>query len=153
MSGSSESSAEPNLTPMLDMVFQLITFFMLVMNVKAAALDQTLKLPIVGSARPVDTKGQEELLILNVSSEGKLNVYGIPHEVAHYIAGEAELSRQYAKGSKGVTIKPGEELPTIVVIRTDRDTRFSSLNKVIKSCQEQGFRKFALRALDREATK
>ena len=29
--------AQPNLTPMLDMVFQLITFFMLVINFKSAA--------------------------------------------------------------------------------------------------------------------
>ena len=33
------SSAEPNLTPILDMVFQLITFFMLVISFKTAAID------------------------------------------------------------------------------------------------------------------
>jgi feruloyl esterase len=42
---------EPNLTPILDMVFQLITFFMLVINFQAAAVDMSLKLPVVGSAR------------------------------------------------------------------------------------------------------
>ena len=59
MSGSQyhDASAEPNLTPMLDMVFQLVTFFMLVINFKSAQLDMNLKLPVVGSARPVDTKG------------------------------------------------------------------------------------------------
>ena len=67
-----ESEGRPNLTPILDMVFQLITFFMLVINFKAAALDQSLKLPVVGSARPVDSKGQESLLILNVDKEGKI---------------------------------------------------------------------------------
>ena len=35
------------------MVFQLITFFMLVINFKSAELDQTLMLPVVGSARAV----------------------------------------------------------------------------------------------------
>jgi len=44
-------NAEPNLTPMLDMVFQLVTFFMLVINFQAASLDMTLKLPVIGSAR------------------------------------------------------------------------------------------------------
>ena len=48
----------PNLTPILDMVFQLITFFMLVINFKAGQMDLSLKLPVVGSARPVDTKGR-----------------------------------------------------------------------------------------------
>ena len=87
------SSAEPNLTPMLDMVFQLVTFFMLVINFKAASLDMSLKLPVVGSARPVDTQGQEELLILNINSQGHLNVYGIEKkDINGYIAGEAQAS-------------------------------------------------------------
>ena len=41
---------------MLDMVFQLITFFMLVINFKSASMDLNLKLPVVGSARPVETE-------------------------------------------------------------------------------------------------
>ncbi len=73
-----EASAEPNLTPMLDMVFQLVTFFMLVINFKSAQLDMNLKLPVVGSARPVDTKGQQDLLVLNVDSAGQLTVYNTP---------------------------------------------------------------------------
>ena len=40
---SSDNRAEPNLTPILDMVFQLITFFMLVINFKTAAIDLTLQ--------------------------------------------------------------------------------------------------------------
>ncbi len=64
------------LTPMLDMVFQLITFFMLVLNVKAAYIDTTLSLPIVGSAKPVDDKGLEELMVINVNKEGHVKAYG-----------------------------------------------------------------------------
>ena len=45
--------AEPNLTPILDMVFQLITFFMLVLNFKAAELDLSLQLPVITSAKPL----------------------------------------------------------------------------------------------------
>ena len=49
---------KPNLTPILDMVFQLITFFMLVINFKSASMDLSLRLPVVGTAKPVDAKGQ-----------------------------------------------------------------------------------------------
>ncbi len=73
-----EASAEPNLTPMLDMVFQLVTFFMLVINFKSAQLDMNLKLPVIGSARPVDTKGQQDLLVLNIDKTGQLTVYNTP---------------------------------------------------------------------------
>jgi len=143
MSGSSEGEAD--LTPMLDMVFQLITFFMLVLNFKAAALDMTLKLPVVGSAMPVDTGGQEELLILNLSPTGDLTVYGEKVNLEGYIAVEAEVSRMAAK-SKGLDIKSGDELPTTIVIRADETSRFKDLYRVIETCQKKGYRKFALKA-------
>src|SRR6185295_7719877 len=87
------ASAEPNLTPMLDMVFQLITFFMLVINFKSAQLDMSLKLPIFGSARPVETNGQDSLLVLNVNGIGELKVYGVSQpNVEAYLANEAAAS-------------------------------------------------------------
>ena len=142
------SSAEPNLTPMLDMVFQLVTFFMLVINFKSASLDMSLKLPVVGSARPVDTKGQEDLLILNIDSAGRLNVYGMSKDIDSYIAGEAQASLLKARQTNA-KIQAGDELPTTVVIRADKSTPFGLLNKVIKTCQDRGFRKFSLKAMNK----
>lgn len=147
---SHEASAEPNLTPMLDMVFQLVTFFMLVINFKSASMDLTLKLPVVGSARPVDMKGQEELLILNINSQGKLNVYGVEKDIDSYVAGEAQASLIAARRDNP-DLKPGDELPTSVVIRADKGTPFKLLNRVIKACQDNGFRKFSLKAMNKEA--
>jgi biopolymer transport protein ExbD len=70
MSGSvpgGDSSATPNLTPILDMVFQLITFFMLVINFKAAELDLSLQLPVLMSAKPLPAgAGKLKILVLNV---------------------------------------------------------------------------------------
>lgn len=142
------SSAEPNLTPILDMVFQLITFFMLVINFKSASMDLSLKLPVVGSARPVDTQGREDLLVLNIDAAGQLNVFGVPKEIDSYIAAEAQASRLTAR-RKG-TDEDSEELPTIVVVRADRATPFHLLNRVILACQQNGFRRFALKAMNRE---
>jgi biopolymer transport protein ExbD len=139
---STEMRAEPNLTPMLDMVFQLITFFMLVINFKSAEIDLTLKLPVVGSARPVDTQGQRELLVLNIDRYGDLKIYGRSvTNIESYIRNEAQV-----RGN----LDADEELATTIVIRADRATPFKMLNRVIKACQENGFRKFALKAIDRE---
>ena len=55
--------AEPNLTPLLDVVFQLITFFMLVINFSAGNHDQRIKLPVAGSARPVE-EGEKARFII-----------------------------------------------------------------------------------------
>lgn len=150
MSGSLQSMerAEPNLTPILDMVFQLITFFMLVINFKAASLDLSLKLPVVGSARPVDTNGQEDLLILNIDNQGNLNVYGVRKDIESYIAGEAQAALLAARRNHP-NIQAGDELPTTVVIRADKTIPFKLLNRVMKACQSQGFRKFALMAMNK----
>lgn len=149
MSHSSGESGEPNLTPMLDMVFQLVTFFMLVINFKAASLDLDLKLPVVGSARPVDTQGSTDLLILNINKEGQLRVYGeVKEDVDSYIAGEAQASSLLEK-RKNREFEEGGELSSTVVIRADRATPFKLLNKVIAACQQHGFRNFSLKAMNR----
>src|SRR6186713_1828194 len=119
---SHSASAEPNLTPILDMVFQLITFFMLVVNFKSAEMDLDLKLPVVGSARPIDTQGQEDLLVLNVNALGQLRVYGqLVPDIDTYIANEAQAS-QLAARRENPQFKPGDELPSTIVIRADKST-------------------------------
>lgn len=149
---SSAASAEPNLTPILDMVFQLITFFMLVINFKAASMDLDLKLPVVGSARPVDSGGRDDLLILNVNSKGELKVYGqLIADVKGYIQNEAQASLLVARQTNP-QLKVGDELPSTVVIRADQNTAFSMLNGIITACQQNGFRNFALKAMNKEAT-
>lgn len=142
------SNAEPDLTPMLDMVFQLVTFFMLVINFKAAAMDLNLKLPVVGSAVPVSAPG-EDLMILNIDASGHLNVYGDrKNDVDAYIHGEALASLAKAQ-RKNPNLKPGDDLPAIVVVRADQATPFKLLNRVIKSAQEAGYRNFAMKATNR----
>jgi biopolymer transport protein ExbD len=145
---SAESFAQPNLTPLLDMVFQLITFFMLVINFKEASVDQSLQLPILGSARPVENKGEENLLVLNIDSEGRLKVYGSAQDVRSYLAKEAKQEEARMK-AKNKAFKSGDELATTIVIRADKATPFKQLNDVIKICQKHNYRKFALKAVTR----
>jgi biopolymer transport protein ExbD len=148
---SQDIKAEPNLTPVLDMVFQLITFFILVTNFKSVEMDLSLKLPVVGSARPVETNGQQGLLVLNIDRQGELKIYGrMIQDVESFISKEASARRMGARIQSGDN-EAVQDLPTTVVIRADRATSFKMLNRVIKACQDNGFRKFALKALEKEA--
>ena len=149
MSGSMSSGdrAEPNLTPILDMVFQLITFFMLVLNFNATATDTSLRLPSVGSARPAGVRGQN-LLVLNITEHGTLRAFGQEiRDLPAFIANEANAALATARRDNPA-LKPGDELPAIVVIRADQHTPFTHVNRVVKECQERGFRQFSLRALN-----
>ena len=138
--------AEPNLTPMLDMVFQLVTFFMLVINFKAASLDTSLQLPVIGSALPIEA-GEHDVLVLNITREGKLRMYGEMRDVETYIAQEAKTARQVASGGSSKS-GASSELPTTVIIRADRTTPYHFIHQVIQACQSHGFRNFQYRALN-----
>jgi biopolymer transport protein ExbD len=54
-----------------------------------------------------------------------------------------------AARQKNPDLQPGDDLPTTVVIRADRATPFHLLNRVIKVCQDNGFRNFSLKAMNK----
>jgi biopolymer transport protein ExbD len=130
------------------LVFQLITFFMLVTNFKAAELDASIVLPVVGSAKPVETKGNLDTLLLNVTEDGRLMVFGKAKDLEAYLKIEAQVARLTAK-RENPNFGDSDELPTLVVIRADQDTPFKYLFRAIKTCQDYGFRNFAMKAMNK----
>lgn len=144
MSGGGNKDGSPDLTPMLDMVFQLVTFFMLVINFKAASMDLTLKLPVLGSARPLEYHGETEPILINVDNTGRMRVYGNEIDPETFFRREASLLRTRLR------LEGAGELPTPVIVRADRGVPFYLLNTVMKACQDQGFRHFALSAMTGE---
>jgi len=147
----SELRAEPNLTPLLDVVFQLITFFMLVINFSNENYDQRVRLPVAGSARPVEDEKvlSEDRLILNIDPDGHLLFGGEVqplHKAIQTIRHQADLIKINLKAG-GKQLDSSGSLPTTVVLRGDKDTTFASVLSLIKACQSNGFRKFALKAM------
>ena len=150
-SASIELKAEPNLTPLLDVVFQLITFFMLVMNFSNDNYDQRIRLPVAGSARPIEDEAHvEDRLVLNVDQDGHLLIGGEVqplHKAIQTIKHEADLVKLNLKAG-GIKLDASGSLPTTIVLRADKETSFSSVLGLIKACQANGFRKFALKAMN-----
>jgi biopolymer transport protein ExbD len=140
MSGSIQGSgdkAEPNLVPVLDMVFQLITFFMLVINFKAAMVDRDLALPVLGSAMPVEEPSDNEVLVLNIRANGDLWVRG-EHQKnpAGFIGVEAALI------AATKSIPRGNKLPTRVVVRADKSIKVKQVLDLTDLCRKNGFERF-----------
>jgi biopolymer transport protein ExbD len=150
---STELKAEPNLTPLLDVVFQLITFFMLVMNFSNENYDQRVRLPMAGSARPIDDEKQvsEDRLVLNIDQDGHLLFGGEVQPLNKAIQTIKHQADLIKINLKAAGLKPDSTggLPTTIMLRADKDTNFSSVLNVIKACQSNGFRKFALKAMSR----
>ncbi len=144
----SNEKCEPNLTSMLDVVFQLITFFVMVMNFSQDDYDVRVRLPVAGSARPVEFKEGEDRLVLNIDRDGNLLMAGQVYDTERAIKEirtQAQLVRLNSKIA-GKELKQGDSLPTTLVIRADKATPFGQLYRLISACQGFGFRTFALKA-------
>lgn len=132
----SADQCEPNLVPILDMVFQLITFFMLVINFKAVDVDKNLVLPVVGAATPTDQGDQGDLLVLNIRTDGSVQVRGkVQPNIDLFLRGESQVVSALRD------VKPDEQLPVTAVLRADRKVTFETLMKVVDTCKANRFSK------------
>ncbi len=131
-------AAEGDMTAMIDMVFQLIIFFMVLINFSQDDQNQSIKLPSSELAKPADAP-LENPIVLNLAFNG--NVYMGPETAS--IAGLRPLLELESKvlTANGKTAKDAN-----VIIRADGNSAGGMVQELIKKCQESGFEKFALRA-------
>src|SRR5262245_24674379 len=69
MSHGPSDKCEPNLVPLLDMVLQLVMFFMVCANFVMEQVNESIKLPTAVAARPLDPNAQN-IIFLNVDAKG-----------------------------------------------------------------------------------
>jgi len=147
-------SAEPNLTPILDMVFQLITFFMLVISFKTAAIDTSVRLPTVGSAQPKQGDTERNFAVLNIDAGGNLRVFGETCDLEKYLAEEAAVLRK-AAGEREAAARDSnshdDALSLAAVIRADQATSFGDMNRVLAACKAYGFRNVTFKVLEADS--
>ncbi|HEY2411418.1 MAG TPA: biopolymer transporter ExbD [Pirellulaceae bacterium] len=152
--GRSGLSAEPNLTPILDMVFQLITFFMLVISFKTAAIDTSVRLPVVGSAQPKQGESERNFAVLNIDANGNLRVFGEACDLEKFLSEEAVHLRKAAVTDGSVGREAGSldaDLALAAVIRADRATSFGEMNRILAACKAHGFRNVTFKVLEAES--
>src|SRR5829696_3378550 len=92
-----EMKAEPNLTPLLDLVLQLVMFFMLCANFVMEQVNETIKLPTAIEAKSLD-KTIDNYVILNVNPQGKVllardEVLEGPVQVRQYMKNAFDLDK------------------------------------------------------------
>jgi biopolymer transport protein ExbD len=126
------------MTPMIDMTFQLITFFMFVMNFSEAEQDDRIQLPLSQLAKPVEG-AMETPITLQLTQDGSV-IY----------AGELISVRDiggYLEREKAVMLDDGKEPSSAtLIVRADGRAKTGEVQDIIRICQEKGFERFVLRA-------
>ena len=122
-----------NLTAMIDVVFQLIIFFVCTVNMQEKAIDDRIRLAMAPHGQPVTTKNPLEVNV-DVDSNGRISIsrtlmsQGTLIDVLKKIVGEY-----------------GQQVP--VVIRGDAKTKHEDIRKVMDACAASGLWKVKFAAL------
>ncbi|GIW79119.1 MAG: hypothetical protein KatS3mg105_0926 [Gemmatales bacterium] len=145
--GPSGDSAEPNLTPLLDVVLQLLMFFMMCVNFVSEQVNQNIKLPPAESAVPMDkTQAANSVMFLNIDRNGALVVPG--HEPMKHLYEWDEYLRKSYEDAKNLDILNGGsgEVNTTIVIRADQHCDYGQVFTLMRKCKERGYKKLQIRA-------
>jgi len=144
---------DPDMTPMIDIVFQLIAFFMIVTNFEQTQADERVKLPADELARPPLAPREQEL-VLNM---GFIRNDGIPtHKEPLIFRGGGsnykvqDFGPQLAMEARVAEAKKVDPKSITVVIRADAEVPTGDVQQLIKLAQESGFEKFSLKAKSEE---
>ena len=157
--GSSADKCEPNLIPLLDLVLQLVMFFMVCANFVMEQVSEAIKLPEAVVAKPIEKK-DEYIIFLNVDKEGRVILSGLdaqgdraednlltnPAQVKTY------MERRYKEDMRRKP-REGEAKPTpsLIIIRADREAEFEKVYGVMKACRLAQYDRAQLRVIQHGA--
>jgi biopolymer transport protein ExbD len=145
--------AKPEMTPMIDMTFQLIAFFMVVVNFSEADQNERVVLPLSELAKPPEARSQTRIT-LQVTCRDENNdplprsrvILGT-NEMEIWELGDALLvEKQVLEARRDQSVAQ-----TIMVIRAHWQVKTGEVQEVIKICQQYGFENFRLRAQQQES--
>jgi biopolymer transport protein ExbD len=144
--------SEPDMTPMIDIVFQLLTFFMIAINFENTKADERVKLPVDALAKPPESKLDNELVLnigYNRNKDGTHN--GEPK--IFYNGEDIPLERMpfhLDLEAKTFAAKAGNSEQALddvaVIIRADAEVPTGLVQELIEKCQQAKFTKFSLKA-------
>lgn len=149
---------EPNLTPLLDLVLQMVMFFMLTANFDKFQKNQAVTLPKAAQAQAPDKTIDVQLLVelgappkagemgkLSLSSgEGSRPLQG-PTQLTERLGLEAQ-KHEIGKFADPNSPKK-KKVKVAVILRADQNTTFRQIFEVMTAIQKAGFEDIQLRAL------
>ena len=130
---------EIDYTPMIDMTFQLIAFFIFVINFSDAEQDQRVQLPKSALAKPPAAAAAAPITIQMVKG-GQIVMSG-------QLFADAQAIKPLLNNEKYVLeLRRQKPADATIIIRAHKEAKAGLVQSIIQVCQEMGFEKFTLRA-------
>ena len=134
---------EMNMTPMIDVVFLLIIFFMIITDLTQQDLEE-IRLPVAQNAIPDKPDPKVVRPVINVMADGRMivrkqEIYeperGDPTEMERYLA---DAARRMPKRMERGDPAPLPDNP--LLIRADENTEFKFIQRIMEVCGKEGIR-------------
>ena len=136
-----QETADADMTPMIDMTFQLIAFFMVLINFTEADQNQAINLPSSELAKTPDFP-PEGPVTLQVEKNGDV-IFGVNTAKDPKLKDHEKLLQDEFAQRKSIGKDP--KMSTII-IRGDKNAKTGRIQEVVGKAQDVGFEKFILRA-------
>jgi biopolymer transport protein ExbD len=147
---SASGATKLDMTPMIDIVFQLIAFFMLVINITKVDQNELIRLPASELAKPPEAPPQSPLT-LQLTSQGTVIFGGEEtppgQDTLLWLRPLLLRERQIIDHTPQRSVADAT-----IIIRADRNAKAGRVQELMQLCQEPaiGFQKFKLRAKQQE---
>jgi len=167
--GGEGAASEPNLTPLLDVVLQLLMFFMMCVNFVNEQVNEDIKLPKSQAVKPMD-KSDPDVLYVNLKPfalkdfqdrlpadvlarvqdkfrDGDECIIVVGKEPMKQNELRVWLKDQY-KDKKSLAEENGtKDVNTAIVIRAHKEADYIQVYDILELCKNVGFHRLMLRAL------
>jgi biopolymer transport protein ExbD len=150
--GGEGESCEPNMTPLLDLILQILMFFIVTVNFVQAEDAGNVELPDSQTARPLPSVGAKDPIFLNLLYDEQTRKHEIVLPLQLDSTGQPQPPMQQA-GARSFMKKLYDDLSRSgevknpVIIRAHKMAEYNEVFQVLQSCSDAGFRQLKVRAL------
>lgn len=169
--GGDSGVVDPNLTPLLDLVLQLLMFFIICVNFVGEQVSSEVRLPTSESAKAIE-KADPQTQFVNIKSmRSRVYVEKLtPQQLEQVKGAEAvvllpgvgdpltfaqarhELKKKYEDAKflaekSAADSKDAAEVKTVINLRADGDLEYEHLHRMMTICKEIGYKRLKIRAL------
>jgi len=127
------------MTPMIDVVFQMIIFFVVTIEMEQRLINENIRLAMSPDGPAIEKK-DPRTVVVEVDADGRITI------------ARARISAQmFTKIMRKAVSENGQNTP--VLIRGDARTRHSDIRRVVDACTQAGLWKVSFAATKEKARK